>query len=92
MISATDPNGNVTTSAYDADRRVASVTLPWAGGGPGPLVTAYSYRGKGVSGAKGSESFIDRLTPQALALRRHLLRDFPCPAVIVWRWQATRII
>ena len=29
------------------DRRLASVTLPWAGGGPGPLVTAYSYDANG---------------------------------------------
>ena len=40
-ISATDPNGNVTTSNYDLDRRVTSVTLPAASSGA--LVTANSY-------------------------------------------------
>jgi YD repeat-containing protein len=40
VVSLTDPSENVTTSAYDANRRLTNVTAPPA---PTALVTAYSY-------------------------------------------------
>ncbi len=40
MVSLTDPNGNVTTSTYDAARRLTTVTAPPA---PLALVTTYGY-------------------------------------------------
>jgi YD repeat-containing protein len=40
-ISSTDPNGHVTSRAFDADRRVTAVTLPATASGA--LVTAASY-------------------------------------------------
>jgi len=41
--SVTDPNDNVTTSLYDADRRVTSTTYPLVPPATDPLVTSYTY-------------------------------------------------
>ncbi|MEJ1968711.1 MAG: hypothetical protein WDN03_08805 [Rhizomicrobium sp.] len=43
VTAATDPNGNVSRSAYDARRRTTGTTAPAAGAAPGPLVTAFAY-------------------------------------------------
>src|SRR6185437_13040085 len=39
----TDPNGNVTTSRYDADRRRTAVTSPGSSAAPAGLVTSFAY-------------------------------------------------
>lgn len=41
--SLTDPNGNITISNYDVDRRLTSTTLPQVPSQPGPLVTQFTY-------------------------------------------------
>ena len=43
MISLTDPNLNVYASAYDADRRLMSSTMPGAPGAPGGRTAAIAY-------------------------------------------------
>jgi RHS repeat-associated protein len=43
VVSVTDPNGHVTTSAYDANRRVTSATTPATSAAPNGLVTSLSY-------------------------------------------------
>jgi YD repeat-containing protein len=44
ILATTDPNGNVTTSSWDADRRLTSVVSP-----PGILVTLYLMPNSGMA-------------------------------------------
>jgi len=61
VTSATDPDGNTTTSAFDADRRPVTVTLPAA---PGVLVTttAYDPDGRVVQTQQSSAGQVLRIT------------------------------
>jgi len=61
VTSATDPDGNTTTSAFDADRRPVMATLPAA---PGVLVTttAYDSDGRVVRTQQSSAGQVPRTT------------------------------
>jgi RHS repeat-associated protein len=66
-ITLTDPKGNVTTSTYDANRRVTSTTLPAA---PSVLVTttAYDPDGRVVQVQQSSSGQVLRITSTTYTL------------------------
>jgi YD repeat-containing protein len=43
VTSATDPNGNVTTNTYDANRRRLTTTSPGTAAAPSGIVTTFTY-------------------------------------------------
>ena len=47
VVALTDPNGNVTRSAYDARRRLFATTSPGTSAAPGGIVTTNSYDADG---------------------------------------------
>ena len=66
--SLTDPNGNVTSGIYDADRRMTSVTLPAAASGALVTTTSYDADGRVIGTAQSANGTALRSSAAAYSL------------------------